>query len=86
VIADNASEDRTAEIGRRLAAELDAVAYLRLSEKTLLRYFLLRLWVFDPRAAAAGETPGELRGLAACQTPRPRPTSPARSRTTTRRA
>jgi putative flippase GtrA len=52
---------------------------------TLLRYFLLRLWVFGPRVAADG-APGELRGLEACQMPRPRPTSPARSRTTTRRA
>jgi putative flippase GtrA len=63
-----------------------AVLILANLAATLLRYFLLRLWVFGPRAAAAGETPGELRGLAACQTPRPRPTGPARSRTTTRRA
>jgi glycosyltransferase involved in cell wall biosynthesis len=33
VIADNASEDGTAAIGARLADELDAVAYQRLSEK-----------------------------------------------------
>src|ERR1700743_586925 len=33
VIADNASADGTRAIGERLAAELDAVAYLRLSEK-----------------------------------------------------
>jgi glycosyltransferase involved in cell wall biosynthesis len=63
-----------------------AVLVLANLAATLLRYFLLRLWVFGPRAAAAGETPGELRGLAACQTPRPRSTGPARSRTSTRRA
>jgi glycosyltransferase involved in cell wall biosynthesis len=33
VIADNASEDGTRGIGERLAAELDAVGYLRLPEK-----------------------------------------------------
>jgi hypothetical protein len=46
---------------------------------TLLRYFLLRLWVFGPearraagaRAPAAG--PDALQGLAPCPTPRPRP-------------
>ncbi len=32
-IADNASTDRTAEIGRRLAVELDGVRYLRLAHK-----------------------------------------------------
>jgi len=39
---------------------------------TLLRYFLLRLWVFGPRGAA-GRPGTELQGLAACPTPRPRP-------------
>jgi glycosyltransferase involved in cell wall biosynthesis len=43
VIADNASEDATAAIGARLAAELDAVAYLRLSEKGRGRA-LRRVW------------------------------------------
>jgi putative flippase GtrA len=58
---------------------------------TLLRYWLLRLWVFGPRPSGA-EGPGtELKGLAPCPTPRPRPARPpARSRTTrtapTRRA
>jgi putative flippase GtrA len=52
---------------------------------TLLRYFLLRLWVFGPRGAAPGRTASELQGLAACPTPRPRPTGPARTATTTRR-
>ena len=47
---------------------------------TLLRYFLLRLWVFGPGGGSAG-TPGRgvpgdadaLQGLAPCPTPRPRP-------------
>jgi glycosyltransferase involved in cell wall biosynthesis len=43
VIADNASEDGTRAIGERLAAELDAVAYLRLSEKGRGRA-LRRVW------------------------------------------
>jgi glycosyltransferase involved in cell wall biosynthesis len=43
VIADNASEDATAAIGARLAAELDPVAYLRLSEKGRGRA-LRRVW------------------------------------------
>ncbi|HEX4753907.1 MAG TPA: glycosyltransferase, partial [Solirubrobacterales bacterium] len=43
VIADNASEDGTAAIGRRLADELDAVAYVRLSEKGRGRA-LRRVW------------------------------------------
>jgi glycosyltransferase involved in cell wall biosynthesis len=43
VIADNASEDATAAIGARLAAELDAVTYLRLSEKGRGRA-LRRVW------------------------------------------
>jgi glycosyltransferase involved in cell wall biosynthesis len=37
---------------------------------TLLRYFLLRLWVFGP---APGAGPDALQGLAPCPTPRPRP-------------
>jgi glycosyltransferase involved in cell wall biosynthesis len=43
VIADNASEDATAAIGARLADELDAVAYLRLTEKGRGRA-LRRVW------------------------------------------
>ena len=43
VIADNASADGTRAIGERLAAELDAVAYLRLSEKGRGRA-LRRVW------------------------------------------
>jgi len=43
VIADNASEDGTRAIGERLAGELDAVAYLRLSEKGRGRA-LRRVW------------------------------------------
>jgi len=53
---------------------------------TLLRYWLLRLWVFGPRADTARTTAAELQGWAACQTPRPRPSSPARHHATTRRA
>ena len=40
---------------------------------TVLRYWLLRLWVFGPRGAVAGRPGSELQGLAACPTPRPRP-------------
>ncbi len=43
VIADNASADRTEEIGEALAAELPAVAYVRLSEKGRGRA-LRRVW------------------------------------------
>jgi glycosyltransferase involved in cell wall biosynthesis len=43
VVADNASEDGTAAIGARLADELDAVAYLRLSQKGRGRA-LRRVW------------------------------------------
>jgi putative flippase GtrA len=50
---------------------------------TLLRYWLLRLWVFGPRGAP-GRAPGELQGLAACPTPRPRPTSRSTSTTSHR--
>jgi glycosyltransferase involved in cell wall biosynthesis len=54
---------------------------------TLLRYFLLRLWVFGPRGASIAGPAEELQGLAACPTPRPRPSGQARrSRSTTRRA
>jgi putative flippase GtrA len=55
---------------------------------TLLRYWLLRLWVFGPRRAAAESQEGELQGLAACPTPRPRPHMSGRRTTThrTRRA
>jgi putative flippase GtrA len=48
---------------------------------TLLRYWLLRLWVFGPRTASGRAEP-ELQGLAACPTPRPRPARPARTATT----
>jgi putative flippase GtrA len=61
-----------------------AVLILANAAATVLRYFLLRLWVFGPRAAA-GRAPGELQGLAACPTPRPRPSAPARRTTTTHR-
>jgi glycosyltransferase involved in cell wall biosynthesis len=60
---------------------------------TLLRYFLLRLWVFGPGAGAAAGTgatgtgatggasaaagPDALQGLPACPTPRPRPRAAA---------
>jgi putative flippase GtrA len=53
---------------------------------TLLRYWLLRLWVFGPRGAPPGQAPGELQGLAACPTPRPRPQTSRSSRTTAHRA
>jgi glycosyltransferase involved in cell wall biosynthesis len=54
---------------------------------TLLRYWLLRLWVFGPRAAAPGRSGPELQGLGACPTPRPRQQGPARAPTApTRRA
>src|SRR5271156_5618417 len=43
VIADNASEDGTAAIGARLAAELAAVSYVRLTEKGRGRA-LRRVW------------------------------------------
>jgi putative flippase GtrA len=49
---------------------------------TLLRYWLLRLWVFGPRGAAPERAPSELQGLAACPTPRPRPQT-SRSTSTT---
>jgi glycosyltransferase involved in cell wall biosynthesis len=52
---------------------------------TLLRYWLLRLWVFGPRAAGPGQRREELQGLAACPTPRPR-VEPSRAPTTTPRA
>src|SRR6202000_2507865 len=43
VIADNASGDRTGEIGEALGAELPAVAYVRLGEKGRGRA-LRRVW------------------------------------------
>jgi putative flippase GtrA len=46
---------------------------------TLLRYVLLRLWVFGPRGAAVGSPGAELKGLGACQTPRPRQARPAQA-------
>jgi putative flippase GtrA len=49
---------------------------------TLLRYWLLRLWVFGPRGGTTELRAGELQGLTACPTPRPRPAQPA-SRATT---
>jgi putative flippase GtrA len=51
---------------------------------TLLRYFLLRLWVFGPggRGQGAPDGPHALQGLAPCPTPRPRP----RTRATTKAA
>jgi glycosyltransferase involved in cell wall biosynthesis len=49
---------------------------------TLLRYWLLRLWVFGPRAGATDLRAGELQGLAACPTPRPRAARPTGRATT----
>jgi glycosyltransferase involved in cell wall biosynthesis len=45
---------------------------------TLLRYFLLRLWVFGPRGDAGGGRGTELKGSGACPTPRPRATRAGR--------
>jgi putative flippase GtrA len=52
---------------------------------TLLRYFLLRLWVFGPRSGS-GRRGTELQGLEGCPMPRSRPSSPTAARATTRRA
>ncbi|OJU84062.1 MAG: hypothetical protein BGO11_14230 [Solirubrobacterales bacterium 70-9] len=51
---------------------------------TLLRYWLLRLWVFGPRGTAPGQPGRELQGLAACPTPRPRPQATASAAATRR--
>jgi putative flippase GtrA len=59
-----------------------AVLVLANAAATLLRYVLLRLWVFGPRAGAPGQGAAELKGLAACPTPRPRTAGPARQATT----
>jgi glycosyltransferase involved in cell wall biosynthesis len=62
-----------------------AVLVLANAGATLLRYAMLRLWVFGPRGAAGvapGGAPDDLQGLAACPTPRPRPRARARGRTT----
>jgi hypothetical protein len=48
---------------------------------TLLRYFLLRLWVFGLGATPEARA-DELQGLAACPTPRPRPRTSGRRTTT----
>ncbi|MGH2939897.1 MAG: dolichyl-phosphate beta-glucosyltransferase [Solirubrobacterales bacterium] len=59
-----------------------AVLVVANAAATLLRYFLLRLWVFGPPGAAS--RPGtELQGLAACPTPRPRLADPAGPTSTT---
>jgi putative flippase GtrA len=51
---------------------------------TVLRYWLLRLWVFGPRAGGPERQETDLQGLAACPTPRPRANpSPARPSSTT---
>jgi glycosyltransferase involved in cell wall biosynthesis len=72
--------------GAGQAAEV-AVLVLANLAATLLRYFLLRLWVFGPRAGAPGSPGDELQGLAACPTPSPRSTRATRGHaTTTRRA
>lgn len=55
---------RTVEIAVLVAANLAA---------TLLRYFLLRLWVFGPRRSVAAGPGPDLQGLGGCPTPRPRP-------------
>jgi putative flippase GtrA len=68
---------RAVEVGVLVAA--NAVA-------TLLRYWLLRLWVFGPREGRTGRQEAELQGLAACPTPRPRPPKTGGRRTTARRA
>jgi putative flippase GtrA len=68
---------KTVEVTVLVAANLVA---------TLLRYWLLRLWVFGPRGDSPGRAAAELQGLAACQTPRPRPQTRGRRSTTTRRA
>jgi putative flippase GtrA len=49
---------------------------------TLLRYFLLRLWVFGPAGATPRTRADELQGLAACPTPRPHPQTSGRRTTT----
>jgi glycosyltransferase involved in cell wall biosynthesis len=56
-----------------------AVLVLANAAATLLRYWLLRLWVFGPRVGVAGKPGGDLQGLAACPMPRPRPTKPTRA-------
>jgi len=52
VIADNASEDGTGAIGQRLAADLDAVTYVRLTEKGRGRA-LRRVWSRSDAAVLA---------------------------------
>jgi putative flippase GtrA len=59
-----------------------AVLVLANAAATLLRYVLLRLWVFGPRGGAPGQGATELQGLAACPTPRPRTAGPVRQATT----
>jgi putative flippase GtrA len=72
--------------GASSAVEL-AVLIAANAAATLLRYWLLRLWVFGPRAGATGGAGGELQGLDGCRPmPRPRQSAPTRGRTTTRRA
>jgi putative flippase GtrA len=66
---------RAIEVAVLVAANLAA---------TLLRYFLLRLWVFGPRRDTAGHRGRELQGLGACPTPRPRPARPGRRPTASR--
>jgi glycosyltransferase involved in cell wall biosynthesis len=69
--------------GASQAVEL-AVLVLANAAATLLRYWLLRLWVFGPRSATSGGAEGELQGWAACPMPRPRPKEPMQSATTRR--
>ncbi len=63
-----------------------AVLVLANAAATVLRYAMLRLWVFGPGTAARDAAATDLQGLAACPTPRPRPRARARGRTTTHRA
>lgn len=62
-----------------------AILVLANAAATLLRYWLLRLWVFGPRPGTPGQQGSELQGLAVCPMPRPRQSGPMPSRTTTRR-
>jgi glycosyltransferase involved in cell wall biosynthesis len=68
------------------SAILYLLVVIILGVDNLVRYWLLRLWVFGPRGGAPGRAPGELQGLAACPTPRPRPQVGRSTSTTSHRA